>query len=176
MTKGKLNHQVYVEKKCANMYLICECIYAVIKRLPVGWLYLWGLVSLIVLARFRWIFNGLGERGFLEPKRKGGQRENVPSNSHSHRHRHTCTIKRTHRALQQWEERATVTNSFGATKVAGNLSNGTIKLQLSFFSFFIADACILVASSRCTYPSHRRGPCTVPECVQVCVSHILQVH
>lgn len=149
------------------MYLICECIYAVIKRLPVGWLYLWGLVSLIVLARFRWIFNGLGEKGFLEPKRKGGQRENVPSNSHSHRH--TGTIKRTHRALQRWEERATVTNSFGATKVAGNLSNGTIKLQLSFFSFFIADACILVASTRCTYPSHRRGPCTVPECVYVCV-------
>lgn len=69
---------------------------------------------------------------------------------------------------QRWEERATVTNSFGATKVAGNLSNGTIKLQLSFFSFFIADACILVASPRrCNYPSRRRGPCTVREFVCV---------
>lgn len=109
---------------------ICECIYALIKRLPVGWLYLWGLVSLIVLARFRWIFNAIREKGFLEPKRKGGQRENVAGNT------------RTYTALQQWEERATVTNSFGATKVAGNLSNGTIKLQLSFFSFFY---------SRCMY-------------------------
>lgn len=65
-----------------------------------------------------------------EPKRKGGQKENVPGN--------TCTYT----ALKQWEERATVTNSFGATKVAGNLSNETIKLQLSFFSFFY---------SRCMY-------------------------
>lgn len=30
---------------------------------------------------------------------------------------------------------ATVTNGFPATKVAGNLSNRTIKLQLSFFGF-----------------------------------------
>lgn len=59
-------------------------------------------------------------------------------------HKHTNV----HTALQQWEERATVTNNSGATKVAGNLSNGTIKLQLSFFSFFfIADACIWVAST-----------------------------
>lgn len=110
-------------------------VYALIKVFPKGWLYLWGLVSLIVLTQFRWIFNGLREKGFLEPRREGGQRENVPGNSHTHRRTHT------HTALQQWEERATVTNSFGASKVAGNLSNGTIKLQLSFFSFFY---------SRCT--------------------------
>lgn len=50
-------------------------------------------------------------------------------------HTHTDADTHTH-TLQQWEERATVTNSSGATKVAGNLSNGTIKQQLSFFSFF----------------------------------------
>lgn len=97
------------------------------------------------------------------------QSENVPSNSYSHKHTHTHTQSRGSRAaLQQWEERATVTNSFGATKVAGNLSNGTIKLQLSFFSFFIADACILVASADCSSPGRRRGPCNVH------LSHILQ--
>ncbi len=94
-------------------------------------------------------------------------RTHTQSYAHTHTHTHT-------QPLQRWEERATVTNSFGATKVAGNLSNGTIKLQLSFFSFFIADACILVASPRCNYPSHRRGPCTVLEFL--CVSHILRVH
>lgn len=62
----------------------------------------------------------------------------------THIHSSTCvhTYTRVHTALQQWEERATVTNNSGATKVAGNLSNGTIKLQLSFFSFFY---------SRCMY-------------------------
>lgn len=63
-----------------------------------------------------------------------------------------------------------MTNSFGATKVAGNLSNGTIKLQLSFFSFFIADACILEARARCKYVLHRFAALHV----HWCVSHILQ--
>lgn len=70
-------------------------------------------------------------------------------------HAHTHTLA----ALQQWEERATVTNSFGASKVAGNLSNGTIKSQLSFFRCFFfffflppltAHACIMAARCRCT--------------------------
>ena len=38
MKQGKLIHKVYVEEKCANT--IFECIHALIKRLPVGWLYL----------------------------------------------------------------------------------------------------------------------------------------
>lgn len=75
-------------------------------------------------------------------------------------HEHTHTQRHTPAALQRWEERATVTNSFGASKVAGNLSNGTIKSQLSFFRCFffsslffpslVAHACIMVASCRCT--------------------------
>lgn len=84
-------------------------------------------------------------RACKKPKREAGKRENVAGNSHSNTNTHVLshTLKHTHtHGLQQWEERATVTNSYGATEVAGNLSNRTIKLQLSFFSFFY---------SRCMY-------------------------
>ena len=59
----------------------------------------------------------------------------IHTNTDAYNRAHTHTITHSRAALQQWEERATVTNSFAATKVAGNLSNRTIKLQLSFFSF-----------------------------------------
>lgn len=83
---------------------------------------------------------------------------------------HKCTtIARTNTALQQWEEIATVTNSFGATKVAGNLSNGTIKLQLSFFSFFYS-RCMHLGGTCCKFDSEAvPGPLCI--CVCVCVSH-----
>lgn len=72
--------------------------------------------------------------GLSRAQERRKAKRNVPDNSHSHRHghvhihTHTLTQIYTHtHTLQQWEERATVTNSSGATKVAGNLSNGTIK-------------------------------------------------
>lgn len=81
------------------------------------------------------------QRRTFRAQDKRGQSENVPANSNSQKIGfcvclRVLAITCSHVALQQWEERATVTNSFAATKVAGNLSNGTIKLQLHFFSFF----------------------------------------
>lgn len=161
LTQGKLNHKVSVEGRCANMHLwMHTCTY---QEDPSGLVVFmrpcFSDCSRTVPMNIQW-----ARREWLpKAQEKREQSENVPSNSHSHKHRHKCahahthTIMGSHAALQQWEERATVTNSFGATKVAGNLSNGTIKLQLSFFSFFIADACISVASTHCNYPSHRRG-------------------
>src|SRR4029434_4886091 len=66
---------------------------------------------------------------------------------HAHRrartHAHTHTHTHTPVAPQWWEGQSTVTNRSAAPDLAGNLSNGTIKLQLSFFSsFFVADAWI----------------------------------
>lgn len=87
---------------------------------------------------------------------------------HGRTHKRT-TIARANTALQQWEEIATVTNSFGATKVAGNLSNGTIKLQLSFFSFFYS-RCMHLGGTCCKFDSEAvPGPLCI--CVCVCVSH-----
>lgn len=85
---------------------------------------------------------------------------------HGRTHKRT-TIARANTALQQWEEIATVTNSFGATKVAGNLSNGTIKLQLSFFSFFYS-RCMHLGGTCCKFDSEAVPLCI---CVCVCVSH-----
>lgn len=106
------------------------------------------------------------ERMTSRAQEKRCQSENVSANSHSHKIGfcvclRVLAIMCSHVALQQWEERATVTNSFAATKVAGNLSNGTIKLQLSFFSFFIADAWISEATSHPTFKSHRQGLCNL---------------
>lgn len=98
------------------------------------------------------------ERMASRAQEKRGQSKTVPANSHCHKIGFCAclcalAIVGSHVGLQQWEERATVTNSFAATKVAGNLSNGTIKLQLSFFSFFIADAWISEATSDPTFKS-----------------------
>lgn len=87
-TRQTQSWKVFVKRRCASM---CECIYALIKRLPVGWLYLWGLVSLIVHAQLPWIFNVIREKGLLELEREGGQKENVPGNSQQ---THACA--RTH--------------------------------------------------------------------------------
>lgn len=89
---------------------------------------------------------------------------------HGRTHKRT-TIARANTALQQWEEIATVTNSFGATKVAGNLSNGTIKLQLSFFSFFYS-RCMHLGGTCCKFDSEAVPG---PLCICVCVCHIVCV-
>lgn len=102
------------KKKRRVQICICECIYELMERLPAGCMYLWALVSLIVLARFQWIFNALREglHRIQKPRRKGGQRESVHANLHSHKHTasrvkaHVCGCVQIHRPAAVGGERS----------------------------------------------------------------------
>lgn len=94
LTRGKLNHKVSVEGRCANMHLWMHiCTY---QEDPSGLVVFmrpcFSDCSRTVPMNIQW-----ARREWLpKAQEKREQSENVPSNSHSHKHRHKCAHAHTH--------------------------------------------------------------------------------
>lgn len=136
-----------------------------------GRLYLWGLVSPIVLAQFLWIFNGLWEKSFVEPRRKKGKVKMCPVFAQIQAHECVCTCNHVFtRSPAAVGGESNSDKQLRCYKGGRESIKRDNKIAIEFLQLFIADACILVASIYPSYPSHSQGPCNVH------VFHILHVY